>query len=35
MGKVLDCILASLLRLCLSLLLANRSNNRKEKELII
>ena len=35
MGKVLDCILTSLLRLSLSVLLANRSNNGKEKELIM
>ena len=35
MGNVLDCILASLLRLGLSVLLANRKNNGKVKELIM
>ena len=35
MGNVLNCILASLLRLSLSVLLANRKNNGKVKELIM
>ena len=35
MGNVLDCILASPLGLGLSILLANRRNNGKEKELIM
>ena len=35
MGNVLDCILVYLLRLSLSVLLANRNSNGKVKELII
>ena len=35
MGNVLDCILASLLQLSPSILLANRSSNGKVKELIM
>ena len=35
MGNVLDCILASLLRLGLSVLLANRRSNGKVRELIM
>ena len=35
MGNILDCILASLLRLSLSVLLASRNNSGKEMDLII